>query len=226
MIDRFFVYVHRKADSGEVFYVGKGTVKHGSYERAHVTKKRSLFWQAIAAKHGVRVEIVAEFDSEDLAFQLERDLISHYGRRADGGPLCNMTLGGEGHAGLSASEATRKKLHDRFAGDGHPNWGKTLSEETRRKKSDSMKASPRNLKGKKLPDWWKQKIAATKVGDMNPMHGKTGLSHPMSRAVINAGYGYVFASVQDAADFFGLNMKTLYNQLSGHRPNKFDLEFA
>lgn len=58
------------------------------------------------------------------------------------------------------------------------------------------------------------------------MHGKTGLDHPASRMVVHTGYGYVFASVKEAADFFGMKMKTLHNQLSGHRPNKFNLEFA
>lgn len=72
----------------------------------------------------------------------------------------------------------------------------------------------------------RKKKSITKLGELNPMHGRFGLSHPNSRMVIQSGYGYVFASVQEAAEFFGVKMKTLYNQLSGHRPNKFNLEFA
>ena len=70
------------------------------------------------------------------------------------------------------------------------------------------------------------KKAASKIGKLNPMHGKRGLEHPQSRCVVLHGYGLVFASVQEAADFFGLKMKSLYNKLSGHRPNDTNLEFA
>jgi hypothetical protein len=223
---RFFVYQHKTADTGMVFYIGKGTLKKGGFERAYVTKKRSKFWQAIVAKHGLVVEVLDSFETEHSAFECEQRLIAHHGRRADGGTLCNLTAGGEGHLGLTASPEAKAKLSARFSGEGHPNWGKKLSAETCRKKSESLKASPKNLRGKKLPNWWKDRIAEAKLGDKNPMHGKTGLDHPNTRMVIHAGYGYVFASVQDAADFFGMKMKTLYNQLSGHRPNKLNLEFA
>lgn len=226
MTKPFFVYQHKTADTGEVFYIGKGSIKRGSFERAYVTKKRSKFWNAVVAKHGLVVEVIESFETEQEAFDRECQLISLHGRRSDGGTLCNLTSGGEGHLGLMASPETRAKLSAAFSGERHPNWGKKLSEETCRKKSESLKSSPKNLRGKKLPDWWKQKIADTKQGELNPMHGKTGLDHPTSRMVVHTGYGYVFASVQEAADFFGMKMKTLHNQLSGHRPNKFNLEFA
>lgn len=226
MTDRFFIYQHKTADTGMVFYIGKGTVKRGSYERAYVTKKRSKFWQAIVEKHGLVVELLETFETEEAAFECERKLIALHGRRTDGGTLCNMTMGGDGHVGLTASAETRAKLRAAVSGEKHPNWGKQLSAETRRKKSDSMKASPHNLKGKKLPDWWKQRIAATKVGDRNPMHGRKGAQHPMAKVVINAAYGLVFESVTEAAEFYGVKVKTLYNQLTGHRTNKLNLEFA
>ncbi len=227
MTDRFFVYVHRKADTGEVFYVGKGTVqKKDPHVRAYYTKKRSKFWQAIVEKHGLKVEIVMELPTEALAFELESGLIAHFGKRSNGGCLCNLTDGGEGHKGHSPTEETRAKLSAAFSGESHPNWGKKLSDETRAKKSESMKLSPHSLRGKRLPDWWKERIAAAKIGERNPMSGKRGLDHPNTRSVILPGYGYVFASVQSAADFFGINMKSLHNMLSGHRKNTTNLEFA
>lgn len=226
MTNRFFTYQHKTADTGTVFYIGKGTLKNGGFERAYVTKKRSKFWQSIVENHGLVVEVLESFDTEAAAFDRERQLIAQHGRRTDGGTLCNLTAGGEGHLGLSASKETRAKLSSAFSGEKHPNWGKRLSEETCRKKSETMKSSPHSLKGKKLPDWWKQRIAATKVGKLNPMHGKHGAEHPQSRAIVNAGYGLVFESVTEAAEFYGMKMKTLYNQLTGHRPNKLNLEFA
>ena len=226
MIDSFFVYIHRKADTGEVFYVGKGSRKSKSpVERAFVTKRRSKFWSAVADRHGVIVEVVAWFGCESDAFEMERGLISHFGRRSDGGVLCNMTLGEDGCAGLPKSEETLKKLRDANSGERHLNWGKRLSDETCRRKSESMKASPKNLRGKKLPDWWKSKIADTKRGPDNPMHGKTGLLHHGSRAVLLRGYNMVFASISEAADFAGMRMQNLHAQLTGiTKVNKTNME--
>lgn len=226
MTNRFFIYQHKTADTGAVFYIGKGTVKKGGFERAYITKKRSKFWQAIVEKHGLVVEVLESFETEEAAFERERQLIALHGRRSDGGTLCNLTAGGEGHLGLTASPEARAKLSAALSREKHPNWGKRLSAETCLKKSESMKSSPHNLKGKQLPDWWRDRIAKTKIGERNPQFGKCGIESRQSRAVINPGYGYVFASVTEAAEFFGIKMKTLYNMLSGHRPNPFQLEFA
>ena len=40
MIDTYFIYVHRRDDTNEVFYVGKGTrTQTKQYSRAYVTTK-------------------------------------------------------------------------------------------------------------------------------------------------------------------------------------------
>lgn len=226
MTNRFFIYQHKTADTGKVFYIGKGTVNKGGFERAYVRKKRGKFWQSIVEKHGLVVEILESFDTESEAFEREKKLIGLHGRRADGGSLCNLTLGGDGASGVNVTQETREKLRAAVAGEKHPNWGKRLSEETCRKKSETMKASPNSLRGKTLPDWWRRRIAETKVGELNPMHGKRGAESPRSRAIVNASYGMVFESVTEAAEFYGMKMKTLYNQLTNHRPNKLNLEFA
>lgn len=223
----YFIYQHRRLDTGEVFYIGKGTRTHQKqYQRAYVTEKRSAFWTAISSKAGHSVELVADFYTESDAFEMERELIALHGRRVDGGSLCNLTLGGDGPSGFSPTQETRAKLRAAVAGERHANWGKKLSDETCRKKSESLKNSPLNLRGKKLPDWWKQRIAAAKVGVLNPMHGKTGAAHPNSRRVRDTKDGAVYDSVLIASEACGYKMKTLYNWLSGHRPNPTTLEFA
>lgn len=172
------------------------------------------------------MELVADFFIESDAFEMECELIALHGRRSDGGTLCNLTTGGEGHGGYSPTEETRTKLRALVAGEKHFNWGKKLSAETCRKKSESLKNSPLNLRGKKLPDWWKKRISDNVKGEANHMYGRTGAAHPNSRKVCDRSTGDVYDSVLLASEARGLKMKTLYNWLSGHRKNPTTLEFA
>ena len=71
----------------------------------------------------------------------------------------------------------------------------------------------------------RRKKSITKIGVLNPMYGKTGAAHPNSRRVVDRTTGTTYDSVQIAADARGHKMKTLYNWLSGHRPNPTALEF-
>lgn len=89
----FYVYGHYRADTGEIFYIGKGTG-----DRAHSKQGRgNTIWQRISKKHGYRVEYIHENLSEADAFEAERQLIRLYGRLDQrSGILANMTDGGEG----------------------------------------------------------------------------------------------------------------------------------
>jgi hypothetical protein len=102
----YYVYEHRRATTGEVFYVGKGK----GY-RAWVDSNRSKHWQRIAKKHGVTVRIIISGLQEWAAHEIERDLISLHGRRDIGyGRLINVTDGGDGSSGYKYSEETRQKM--------------------------------------------------------------------------------------------------------------------
>ena len=101
----FYVYIHRKATTGEVFYVGKG---HG--DRAYEFG-RNDHWNKTARKHGFSVKIVETGLQEWYALELEMDLIALYGRNDLGyGTLVNWTDGGEGVSGLIHSKETKQKL--------------------------------------------------------------------------------------------------------------------
>lgn len=91
----FYVYLHRKKTTNEIFYVGKG-----SGHRAWSTTGRSDLWTRTIKKYGHTVEIVLDDLQEWYAFELEKELIALYGRLNDGkGKLVNMTDGGEGLSG-------------------------------------------------------------------------------------------------------------------------------
>ena len=99
----FYVYVHKKKTNGEVFYVGKGSGK-----RAWSAFGRNSLWKRTADKYGWLVEIVQDNLQDWYAFELERDLISYYGRRDLGhGNLTNMSDGGDGPSRLNPEAVKR-----------------------------------------------------------------------------------------------------------------------
>lgn len=99
----FYVYVHRKATTGEIFYVGKGT-GYRAYEFG-----RNRHWNNTAKKHGYTVETIEIGLQEWYAFELEMNLISYHGRCDLGlGVLVNLTDGGEGSS--NPSKETRNLM--------------------------------------------------------------------------------------------------------------------
>ena len=110
----FYVYLHLKADTGEVFYVGKGKGRR-VYQGG---RRRSDYWNRVAAKHGVTIQILAEGLTEEEAFAKERNTISEL--RSNGASLVNITDGGEGSSrrGQTDEKKTRiiafVKKHGRF----------------------------------------------------------------------------------------------------------------
>lgn len=103
MSKKYCVYAHRKASTGEVFYIGKGGPQRPSSKIG-----RSIRWHRTVAKHGLEIQIIKDGMPEACAFTLEKALIYAIGREN----LCNLTDGGEGTSGRIASEAQRKKCSD------------------------------------------------------------------------------------------------------------------
>jgi len=132
----FYVYVHRKATTGQIFYVGKG---HG--DRLKWTHSRSKFWNSIVKKHGFTYEVIADNLQEWYAFEIEKEIILFYGREN----LCNLTDGGDGPSGAKRTEETKKKISISKSGENHfcfgkfgkdsPSFGRVASAETKKKMS-------------------------------------------------------------------------------------------
>jgi len=98
------VYIHRRLDNNEPFYVGIGVPG-----RALSRSGRTKHWRNIVAKHGVKIDYVVKGVSRAEAVDLEVLLISWIGRTLLGsGPLVNITDGGEGCPGRDLG----KKLSD------------------------------------------------------------------------------------------------------------------
>ena len=85
---KHYTYLHRKKDTNEVFYIGKGIGN-----RASQFSRRSDEWKQIA-QNGFIIEIVANWKTENEAYDHERFLIKCF--RDLGHPLLNCVGGGAG----------------------------------------------------------------------------------------------------------------------------------
>lgn len=222
----FYIYRHIRPDTDEVFYVGKGFANNRVHSCRYTERHgRNKWWTSIVNKNnGVfDAEIIYWCDTEDEANIKEREFISIYGRKdLNKGTLVNLTDGGDGSSGVLMSDETKKKLSILWTGEKHPNFGKKLSQETCDKKSKSMKESPKNLKGKRLPDWWVEKIRQTKFGEDNPMYGKPS---PMAKKVIDVITGIVYDSIMESAKSTPYQFQYVSAMLNGIKRNKTNLRF-
>lgn len=194
----YYVYIHRRADDGKVFYVGKGTLGR-AWQRG---SKRNEHWRRTVEKHGFTVELVETGYQDWYAQEREIELISFYGIEN----LCNITLGGEcGGAGRKWSDESRAKLSS--SKKGVPNPG-ISGEKSHMKTAESKAKMSAILKGRKMP--WMN-------GENNPAlkpenrlatslrcKGKkrpeiTGGNHKLAKKVLCIETGVVFDCGADAA---------------------------
>lgn len=214
---RHFVYIHRRADTGEPFYVGKGSRRtrdrSESYERAYTHCRRARRWCDAVAAHGLVVEVVACCAEDAEAQRLEMQLIEAIGRRDIGaGPLINLTDGGDGHAGIVVSDELRAKRSQNSRGPRSEAWVKSIR--AARKNGGNGGVVRR---GDKLPESWVKSLADAKRGERNPYFGKPTA---VSKKVVNTKTGAVYDSIARAAAAEGVVAKTLYQYLDGTRPNR------
>lgn len=100
----FYVYAHKKKDTGEIFYIGKGKEK-----RDQSKSGRSNHWRNTANKHGLEIIRLYECLSESDAYILEIETIKLF--RSNGIKIINIANGGEGGlSGIKLTESHKLKL--------------------------------------------------------------------------------------------------------------------
>jgi hypothetical protein len=107
-----YVYRHIRLDKNEPFYIGIGSDDNGKYTRANSMLDRNRHWHNIVKNTSYEVQIIVDNISWEDAIEKEKEFISLYGRKSNGGILCNLTNGGDGVLGMIHSESTKKKMSE------------------------------------------------------------------------------------------------------------------
>ncbi len=117
-----------------------------------------------------------------------------------------------------------KKMSEAHKGENNPNYGKTFSEEHRKKIGKAMK-------GKTLSEKTKQKISEATKGENNPMYGKEhteeskqkmsetkkGKNNPRATKVYCVELDMVFNTITEASKFVGCDQSNISNVLIGRQ---------
>lgn len=215
---RHYVYIHFRKSDGIPCYVGKGTANTKDFYKRSTEHHKNKHWQNTVDKHGIVISIFASCQTDLEAQEQEKKLILEIGRLdLNTGTLVNKTNGGDGICGLIISDDLRAKRSEAASKPRSDTWIASIREARKNGGNGGVVKA-----GDKLSEEWKANLAASKTGNKNPMFGKTT---KIAKQVVNTLTGTVYPSVGKAAEDFKLNMKTLYNMLSGHRRNYTSLEF-
>jgi hypothetical protein len=106
------VYLHKKPN-GEVFYVGIGNSK-----RPYWKYRNNKHWLNIVNKYpNYIIDVIHKNIDWESACSIEKELISKYKRKCDGGVLVNITLGGDGVRGRIVTKEQKDILREKSKGN-------------------------------------------------------------------------------------------------------------
>lgn len=149
-MNRWCVYVHRNPKTMRVFYVGIGSSISRPFSR-----DRSIPWENYVKKHGDPVVcVILDGLSEASAKEAEVLLIDLAGRRSSGGPLVNITAGGDDQP-MRYPEVVAKVRAAMI--------GRAFSDETRKRMSDAKK-------GKPIPEYLRKSLIERLAAGWHPMN--------------------------------------------------------
>ena len=112
------IYQHRRADNGQIFYVGKAS---NPYRKLKTQNRNSRWHQIVNEAGGFTAEEIVSNVDEDLSLLAEQEYIDKLKKL--GLPICNLTTGGQGRSGWNPSEETRKIWSEQRKGKAPHNKG-------------------------------------------------------------------------------------------------------
>ena len=196
-MEKYYVYIHRRKDTNEVFYVGIS--KQIKYRRIRRVHGRNGFWKNIAKKHGYKAEVIHDNLSKEQACLIEIALIKSYGRLdLETGVLANLTQGGDGSVDCKRTEEQKKKISE-------SRKGKKRSEETKLKIKQTMTGQKRTPETKHL-------LAVL-------------AKNRFSKRIVNTETKVSYNSINEAAEAFKMRREVLSRQLTGLTKKTTPLEY-
>lgn len=176
----FYCYVLRR-ERKKPFYVGIGKgrrIREHSWELTAYDKgthpepeRANTYKLAIMRQLGGRVDydILGFFKTWQEAAELEVETIEFVGRVARGGPLTNMTDGGEGCPGRPSSDKQKQAASNANSKPKNP-------ESIRKMVETKLAMGPwvKSFLGKTHTEEWRRKMSEKMSGENSPFFGKRG----------------------------------------------------
>ena len=142
----FYTYAHLKADTNQIFYIGKGKGR-----RLFRKEARNTHWHNTVKKHGYKAIKLATWESEQDAFEHEKFLIQCF--KDIGALLVNQSGGGDGNDHIGGFTFKGKKHSDIAKQKCRlNNLGKPKSEESKKKNAEAHKQKIQ-INGIIYPSW-------------------------------------------------------------------------
>lgn len=195
-----YLYRHIRIDKNEPFYIGIGG--DTNYKRAFSLRNRNKHWKNITNKTKYKVDIILDGLTWLEACEKEKEFIKIYKRICDGGILCNITLGGEGVYGLKHSEKSKKLMSVQRK-------GRKQSEESKLKRSKSMKGINNPNYGKTISDQQKKIIGLSQKGRKKSIEEKEAIYSKTRKKVLDEKTNIIYNSIKEAADYFNVHLTTM-----------------
>jgi hypothetical protein len=160
------LYRHIRLDTNKPFYIGIGR----NIRRAYTVSGRSAEWKSIYESTDIEIEILFVHDDWKVICEKEKEFIAIHGRQdLNEGSLVNKTSGGStGTPNRLVTNEEKMKISNalkgRFCGNKNPFYGKTHTEES--KKKFSRKGSTHSIETK-------LSMSQLRTGSRNSFYGKT-----------------------------------------------------
>lgn len=188
---QYYVYVHLRADTKQIFYVGKG-----KGTRSTSSRNRNKYWNNIVNKSkGFVTQLVSTNLSEKEALNFEILLIKKL--KETGEKLANLTAGGEGTSGFKFTIEQKEKLSK-------AKLGKPASELNRINSANARI-------GRKVSEETKLKLSKKNKGYKHTETAK----EKMGKSIICVTTNMVYRSASEAASALGLFASNISKECLG-----------
>jgi hypothetical protein len=177
----FYVYILFRPWDGSPCYIGKGKGRRWLFHERNPDNHRNRNLARIIKKaKKLNLDIpkikIRENLLEAEALSIEIAFIKAIGKKANGGPLVNLTDGGDGTSGLTPSKKTRAKMSAAKKGKpqkaehvqtrANSNRGGKRTPEQRQRMGRAQRGHKR-LQGRTIPTAVRAKISAKMMGNQN-----------------------------------------------------------